>query len=140
MKPQQEVVRQTRNIAIGTFILVGLMIAVYAIVGRLEWTVLWGGLYAGILAVANFFALGMTVQSAVGGIQSEDETVVNRARAKVRLSYSLRMLGVFALAVVAIAVLKLDPLASLLPLLFPRIAIALMHIGSYFSAKGSDLK
>lgn len=138
MKPQEAVVKETKHIAIGTFALVAVMILIYAAVGRFNWQVLAGGVYAGALAVGNFFALGLTVQHAVDGIQGEDESEAKNARAKVRLSYSTRMLAVFGLAVVAIAVLKLDPLASLLPLLFPRISIAIMSIKNHVSSKGSE--
>ena len=138
MKPQEAVVKETKHIAIGTFALVAVMVLIYAAVGRFSWQVLAGGVYAGAVAVGNFFALGMTVQHAVNGIQGEDENEAKNARAKVRLSYSTRMLAVFGLAVVAIAVLKLDPLASLLPLLFPRITIAAMHIRNRGKTKGSE--
>lgn len=138
MKPQEAVVRETKHIAIGTFTLVAVMVLIYAVIGRFSWQVLAGGLFAGAVAVGNFFALGLTVQHAVDGIQGEDEALAKNARAKVRMSYSARMLSVFGLAVVAIAVLKLDPLASLLPLLFPRITIAAMHIRSRGETKGSD--
>ena len=138
MKPQEAIVKETRNIAVGTAVLVAIMYAVYAIVGRLDANVLLGGLYAGVVAVLNFFALGMTVQNAVDGIQSEDEAQSKNARSRVQLSYSMRTLAVFGLAVLAIAVLKLDPLASLLPLLFPRITIAVMSIKSPVSSKGSE--
>ena len=127
MKPQEAIVKETRNIAVGTAILVAVRYVIYALAGRLNGSVLLGGLYAGVVAVLNFFALGMTVQHAVNGIQSEDETQSKIARSRVQLSYSMRMLCVFGLAVLAIAVLKLDPLASLLPLLFPRITIAAMQ-------------
>ena len=138
MKPQEAVVRETKHIAIGTFALVAVMVLIYAVIGRFSWQVLAGGLFAGAVAVGNFFALGLTVQHAVDGIQGEDEEQAKNARAKERMSYSARMLAVFGLAVVAIAVLKLDPLASLLPLLFPRITIAAMHIRNRGDTKGSD--
>ena len=137
MKPQEAVVRETKHIAIGTFAMVAVMILIYAMAGKFSWQVLAGGVYAGAVAVGNFFALGMTVQHAVNGIQGDDENEAKNARAKVRLSYSTRMLAVFGLAV-AIAVLKLDPLASLLPLLFPRITIAAMHIRNRGETKGSE--
>ncbi len=138
MKPQKAIVKETRNIALGTLILVILMDLIYAIVGHFSLSVLWGGLYSGTVAVLNFFALGMTVQHALGGIQSEDETKEKNARSKISLSYSVRMLLVFALAVVAIAVLNLDPLASLLPLLFPRITIAVMNFWNRRSSGGRE--
>ena len=138
MKPQEAIVKETRNIAVGTAILVAVMYVIYALAGRLNGSVLLGGLYAGVVAVLNFFALGMTVQHAVNGIQSEDETQSKNARSRVQVSYSMRMLCVFGLAVLAIAVLKLDPLASLLPLLFPRISIAIMSIKNHVSSKGSE--
>ena len=138
MKPQETVIRETRNIAVGTFLMVAVMVLVYAVIGKFSWSVVLGGVYAGAVAVGNFFALGMTVQHAVDGIQGDDETAAKNARSKVQLSYSMRMLVVFGFAVLAITVLKLDPLASLLPLIFPRITIAAMHIRNHGETEGSE--
>ena len=140
MKPQKAVLKETRNIAIGTVIMLLLMFAVYAIIGKFGLTVLWGGLYSGLVAVLNFFALGMTVQLSLNGIQSEDENQEKNAKAKMRFSYSVRMLLVFVLAVIAIAVLDFDPLACLLPLLFPRITIAIMNLGKHGRPSGGEVK
>lgn len=140
MKPQETVIRETGNIAVGTFLMVAVMVLVYAVIGEFSWSVVLGGAYAGAVAVGNFFALGLTVQHAVDGIQGDDKTAAKNARSKVQLSYSMRMLAVFGLTVLAIAVLKLDPLASLLPLIFPRITIAAMQIRNRRKTEGSETK
>ena len=128
MKPQKAVVRETVHIAIGTFALVAVMLAVFAALGAFDISVLLGGLWGGAIAVVNFFALGMTVQSSVQGIQSEDDAASKRAKAKMQLSYSLRMLAEFALAVLGIAVFHFNAVACVLPLVFPRVVIMVLHL------------
>ena len=51
-----------------------------------NYTVILGGLGGGFIAVLNFFMMGVTVQK-VAGTENEDD-----ARAKMRMSYSQRML------------------------------------------------
>jgi len=141
MKPQKAVLKETKNIAVGTFFLVAVMVGVFAAIGRFDLTVLLGGLYTGAVSVGNFFILGLTVQNAVSGIQSEDPDQVKRSRAKVQLSYSVRMLAVFGLMVFGLIVLKLNPVATLLPLLFPRVTISVVQAKNAVSAgKKSDAK
>ena len=62
-KPQKAVLRETGHIAIGVFIMVAVMLAVYAVIGKFSSKVLMGGVYTGILTVLNFFIMGLTVQS-----------------------------------------------------------------------------
>lgn len=136
MKVQRTVLLETRNIAVGTFAMIALMFAVFICADAMNASVLLGGLYASALAVGNFFALGMTVQSAVGGIQSGDAGEVRRARGRMQLSYGMRMAAMFGLLAVGIAVLGFHPLSSVVPLIFPRIIVCLINAGR--SAKGCE--
>lgn len=135
MKPQKAVIQETKCIALGTLALTALLLIVYALCGKFSALALGGGAYGAAVAVLNFFALGITVQGSVSGIQGENESEASRAKAHMQLSYSMRMLGVFGLEVLAIVVLKLEPLAALLPLLFPRMTIAAMQLGSVVARK-----
>ncbi|MGX8706745.1 MAG: ATP synthase subunit I, partial [bacterium] len=62
MKPDRAVLRETARVAVGVFALVGVMLVVYAIIGRLSAKVALGGVYTGLLTVLNFFVMGLTVQ------------------------------------------------------------------------------
>ena len=143
MKPQEAVVKETGHIAIGTLILTAVMLIVFAVIGRFSLNVLFGGLYGCALAVANFFFLGMTVQRVAESapkLQGEEAypDAVKLAKLKMRQSYMLRMLLGAGLLIVALAVLKLNWIACVCPLIFPRITISVMNaIHRVRSVKGS---
>ncbi|MBQ8088669.1 MAG: ATP synthase subunit I [Clostridia bacterium] len=135
MKLQPAVVRETKRIAAGTSLMLAVMLLVYLTLGRLNTSVVLGGLYGGCIAVLNFLALGVTVQNSVSGIQGEDEAQAKKAKNLMQFSYSVRMLLLLALAALGIAVFKFDGLATLLPLLFPRITIAIISVTNHFTKR-----
>ena len=143
MKPQEAVVKETGHIAIGTLIMTAVMLIVFAVIGRFSLNVLFGGLYGFALAVANFFFLGLTVQRVAEGAQKlqgeeVDPDAVKLAKLKMRQSYMLRMLLGAGLLIVALAVLKLNWIACVCPLIFPRITISAMDVFKRVrSVKGS---
>ena len=75
-----------------------------------------GNLLGFTAAVLNFFLMGYTVQKAVL-LEEKD------AKKKVKLSQSLRTLMLVAFAAIGCVFKCFNPIAVLLPLLFPRIAI-----------------
>ena len=134
MKPDREVLRQTGRLAAGVLILVLLMLAVYAILGAFKPAVLAGGLFTGALSVANFFIMGLTVQGITDGSaeRQRDEAEMaefsKQMENRMRLSKSLRLIGIFALIIVGIRFLGFDPLASILPIAFPTVVIRILQI------------
>lgn len=143
LKPQKFVLKETGHIAAGVFSMVAIMLIIYGIIGKFSIAALLGGIYTGLLAVANFFIMGLTVQSIAERASEENRTeeqlqeMTKHMKAKMQLSYNGRMIAMFALVVVGIAVLDFDPLATLLPLVFPRITIAIMGFLSNAKKKGS---
>ena len=126
---QPAVRKETRHVAIGTGICVVLMWVVFAILHAVtpeqipfDYTVILGGLGGGIIAVLNFFLMGLTVQKVVS---REDE---GQARNKMKASYSQRMLLQLLWGIAAIAAPCFQFAAGLLPLLFPNIVIKTMGI------------
>lgn len=116
MKLDPTIKKETGFIVAGETILVALMLAVFFVLRRFSLPVLFGALLGGLTAVGNFFLMGLTVQKAV------DKPPEDRARL-VRVSQSLRLLAVGAIAALAIAVFKFDIWATLIPLFFPRIIV-----------------
>ncbi len=142
MKVQPAVRKETAKVGLGTAILSVLMLGVFALLGRLDLTVVLGTLLGAGAAMLNFFLMALSVQQAAEdmhgvhvppepeGEEGEDapsaEPVpeIQRAKRRMSLSYTGRML---MLAVVAILALSLDcfhPIPAALALLFPRIAIS----------------
>ena len=118
------VIKETNYIALWTVILSVLMQAVFLIVGYFlpdyswNWTVLTGNLLGGAAVVANFFGMALGVQRAL-------EKDPDDAKKSMKASSSGRMLGLFIVAVIGVVLPCFDTLAVLIPLLFPRIAIAI---------------
>ena len=126
---QPAVKKETRKVAIGTLICVVLMWAVFGI-GHLvnpvqipfDYTVILAGAIGGIIAVLNFFLMGLTVQKVVA---LEDD---KQAAMKMKASYTQRMLLQIVWGILAIAVPCFQFVAGLLPLLFPNIVIKAVGI------------
>ena len=110
----QTVKRETLYIAAWTLVLSALMESVFLVIGLWKPSVLFGNLISGAAAVLNFLLMGVTVQNAV----EKDE---KDAASLMRFSQSMRML--MQLAAAAVGVMLFDPVASIVPLFFPRIAV-----------------
>jgi hypothetical protein len=108
--------KETLFIAGFTLIFSAIMELVFLLLGYWSYQVILGNLLGYVAAVLNFFLMGYTVQKAV--LLDEDG-----AKKKVKLSQSLRMLMLVAFAAVGCIFKCFNPIAVLLPLLFPRIAI-----------------
>ena len=121
-KPQQSIVKETKRIAVGTVIMLVVMLAVYAVLGKFTVGVLIGGLLGSAYAIFNFFMLGMTLQEAASMTDQQ------MAHMKVRSSYSTRMIGMLILAVVAFALPFVEGISCLIALLFPRATIFVLQV------------
>ena len=121
-KPQQSIVKETKRIAVGTAIMLVVMLAVYAVLGKFTVGVLLGGLLGSAYAIFNFFMLGMTLQKAASMTDQQ------MAHMKVRSSYSTRMIGMLILAVVAFALPFVEGIPCLIALLFPRATIFALQV------------
>ena len=121
-KPQQSIVKETKRIGVGTVIMLVVMLAVYAVLGKFTVGVLLGGLLGSAYAIFNFSMLGMTLQKAAS---MSDQQM---AHMKVRSSYSTRMIGMLILAVVAFALPFVEGIPCLIALLFPRATIFVLQV------------
>ena len=121
-KPQQSIVKETKRIGVGTVIMLVVMLAVYAVLGKFTVGVLLGGLLGSAYALFNFFMLGMTLQKAASMTDQQ------MAHMKVRSSYSTRMIGMLILAVVAFALPFVEGIPCLIALLFPRATIFVLQV------------
>ena len=121
-KPQQGIVKETKRIAIGTGIMLIVMLVVYAVLDRFTIGVLLGGLLGSAYAIFNFFMLGMTLQKAASMTDQQ------MAHMKVRSSYRTRMVGMLVLAVLAFALPFVEGIPYLIALLFPRATILVLQL------------
>ena len=156
MKVQPVVKTETQKMALGVGILTVLMIAVFLILKKFDYTVLLGALLGSAAVIGNFFLMAMTVQQATDGmpvLPPREETEKNdgdedkskkeeplseearQAGKRVQLSYVLRMLGLLGVAALGVWLPIFHPVATLIPMLFPRIVI---FINSLFEKKQKE--
>lgn len=119
MKKIDQVVRkETKYIAIWVVIFSMAMQAVFLAIGAWNITVLLGNLLSGVAVTLNFLAMGITIQNAVTKEEKD-------AKQLMKLSGSLRLLLLFVVVVIGAALPCFDIWAVVIPLLFPRVAIAI---------------
>lgn len=103
---------------LGTSILLSVVMElIFWLAGHMDYTVPLGNLLGVGISVLNFFLMGLTIQKSIG----LDEKA---ASDKLKLSQMLRMLMVIALTAVGVGLPCFHALAVVIPLFFPRIAIA----------------
>ena len=120
-KIDSTVLKESAYVALFILVLSVFMQAVFLIIGKWDYTVLLGNLLGAAAAAGNFFAMGITVQNALGKEEKQ-------AKNMMKLSQTLRMLALFGVAVVGYLVPVFHTIAVVVPFLFPRIAVALRAI------------
>lgn len=131
------VIKETKYIALWTVILSALMQAAFLVVGHFfpayawNWTVLTGNLLGGLAIVANFFGMALGVQRAM-------EKDPDDAKKSMKASSSGRMLGLFVVAAIGVALNWFNTIAVIVPFLFPRIAIAIRPLWDKKNAEGGE--
>lgn len=132
-KPDRAILAQTGRLALGVAALVAAMLVVYAVVGKLTGPVVLGAVYAGALGVGNFFVMGMMVQSVTDRMAERERTEAEIAEMtlqmsnRMKLNYNMRMLALFGLLVLGIAVFRFDALATIIAALFPAVVIRVLQ-------------
>lgn len=115
-KVDPTVLKETRYIAMTVLILSALMQAVFLIIGRWDYTVLLGNLYAAVLAVGNFFLMGLTVQHCLT-MEPDD------AKKRMKLSQQGRLMLLLVFCMIGAALPCFHTVALLVPQFFPRIGV-----------------
>lgn len=118
IKINNTVIKETQYIAVFSLILSLLMQAIFLIVlRRFDYTAVLGNILGLLIAVGNFFFMGIGVQKAV----EKDE---KGAKSVLRLSQTVRFFAIFAIAAIGILLDWFNDIAVIVPIFFPRIAIA----------------
>lgn len=122
--------KEVQYVAIGEAIGIGLMFAVYALLGRFDTSVALGGLVGGCLAVLNFLALSVIVTLAADRAEKQD---VSGGKKLVQGSYPVRMILMAVVLFVCAKSGYFDLIALVVPLLFVRPVLMLLE---FFRKKG----
>ncbi len=110
------VIKETTYVAICTIILSVIMQAVFLIIQKWDYTVLLGNILSAVVAVLNFFLLGLTVQFSVG---KDEKDIKNYAK----FSQMLRLLMIAIVLCVGVLLDCFNTWTVIIPVIFPRIAL-----------------
>lgn len=122
IKIEPAVKSETKRIAIGVLAMSVIMEIVFLILGRFDYTVLLGNLLGGGWAILNFFIMALAVQKSV-----QKETP-QEAKLVLQNSYTKRLLCVVVILLIGIKVQYFNWISVILPLVFPRITIAIVKL------------
>ena len=117
LKVDATVKKETKYIAYFSFILSVLIQVVFVLLKSWDYTVLLGNILSLLVAIMNFYFMGITVQKAV-------VMDVNDAKKLMSSSKNLRTLGMFAAVVIGVVAPCFNTITVIVPLFFPRIAIS----------------
>lgn len=120
MKINPTILKETAHVAVGVLIGDAVMLAVFALLQKLNYTVLLGALLGSVAAVANFFVMGLMLQKALDDPE--------HTKAIVQRSYTLRMLAMVVVMIVGFAAPCFHVVAVVIPFLLPGITIQAMRI------------
>lgn len=120
IKLENIIFKEARNIAFGVAILSTVMLIVFLILGRLNFSVVISAFIGSFLAVINFWLLGISLNKAIS--KNSDN-----AKQYIQLFYSYRMIGLFVVLAICLYSKRFTSAAILLPLIFPRIVIGAMN-------------
>ena len=127
MKLSPAIMKETKHIAVGVLLGDAVMIAVFAILRKLDYTVFLGTLLGSAAAVLNFFVMGVRAQKAMAD--------PDRARLIIQRSYTTRMLGMVAVMALGVAAPCFHTVAVIVPFLFPSITIKAMQVLGLFKSE-----
>lgn len=131
MESRKIVFRETAVVLVGQALCIGIMLAVFAMLGKFDITVLLGGLMGGLLAVGNFFFMAVAATLAADRAEQQD---VEGGKKLMKASYPVRLL---VLAVILVACIKsgwFHVLSLVLPLAFTR---PILTMAEFFKKKGA---
>lgn len=117
MDDRRLVLKETGMMAVGQAVCVALMLGVFALLDRLDDTVLLGGLLGWFLAVLNHFFLAMGVMMAAQKARGEN---VKGGKNLVQASFFLRTAVLFVVMFALLKSGRCNVFALVLPLLFTR--------------------
>ena len=130
MDSRKYVFRQTLVIAIGQIVGVGIMIAVFALLGKFDYTVVLGGLAGAAVAIGNFFFMAMSLTLAADRAVQQD---VKGGKGLVKASYGIRLAVMFVVLFACARSGHFNVIALVLPLVLVR---PTLMVAEFFGKKG----
>lgn len=132
MESRKLLFHETAVVAAGQAICTAAMIAVFALLGKFDVSVLLGGIVGALIATANFFIMSLFVNLAADKAEAQD---VAGGQKLIQLSYMGRMAGLLLVLVLCAKSGIFHVLALAIPLVFTRPVLTVAEI---FKKKGGN--
>ena len=132
MNSRNYVFAQTAFIAAGQAVCTAAMIGVFALIGKLDTSVVLGGIAGALIATANFFFLSLFADLAADKAEAQ---YITGGQKLIQLSYSGRMLVLFLLLFLCAKSGRFHVLALVIPLVFTR---PILTVSELFKKKGGN--
>ena len=130
--PEYNIVKETGIVAAGQAICIGIMLGVFALLGKFDMAVLLGGAVGGVISIAYFLSLVICVNIATKKALHED---VKGGQVLMQTAHILRMVGLFAVLALCAQSDAFNLIALALPVVFVR---PIMGIAAYIRGKGDS--
>lgn len=121
MQKNRDVLRQVGGLAVALLVCIAVMLAVYALLGRLDRLVLLGAVFGWIFAVGNFLSLSITVSNALD--RAANGGSPQKAQREIQMSSVVRPLVLALIYIVLFRAKLCDPVAAVLPLFFAQFSL-----------------
>ena len=132
MDSRKIVYRETGIIAVGQVVCLGVMLAVFALLGYFDQTVLLGGIVGTVMAIANFFFMAVSTSLAADKAVRQD---VKGGTALVKGSYVIRLAVIFLILFASVKSGLCNAIASVLPMVFVR---PIITVAEFFRKSGEE--
>ena len=134
MDNRKFVFHETAVIAAGEVICSGIMVGVYALLGKIGLEVVLGAVVGAVLAVANFFFMAIGANLAADKAEAQN---VKGGKAMLRSSYMLRLVVLFVILFAFAKSGLCNVVAMVLPLAFVR---PIITVAEFFRKSGEAKK
>lgn len=118
IKADKTILKETKYIAFVVIILSVLMESVFLILQKWNYTVILGNILSAGVSILNFFFMGITIQKSLSKEPAD-------AKKLIQASQNARNLGMFVAVAMGVLLPYFNTVAVIIPIFFPRIAIAL---------------
>ena len=121
MDSRKIVFQETAVVAVGEVVGVSAMLAVFALLGSFDRSVLLGGIVGGIMAILNFFFMAVGASLAADKAEAQD---VKGGKSLLQTSMLLRYAVLFVVLFACAKSGLFNAIALVIPLIFVRITIS----------------
>ena len=132
MEPRKLVLRETAVVAAGQVVCVAAMFGIFALLGKLDGSVLLGGALGGLMACLNFLFMAIGVNLAADRAEREN---VKGGKALLQSSFFLRYLLLFIVLFAGAKSGKCNVISLVLPLVFVRPTLT---VAEFFRKSGGN--